>query len=70
MKSDYKITKPTGKMDVQIEQTLIDSLKSMETYTKHSVSELVNTAVKRFVSQHKDFLPPKAANTAPKPNNK
>ncbi len=61
MKSNYKIDKPTGKLEVQIEQTVIDKLKVMSDYSKHSVSELLNTAAKRFISAHSDFMPPKSA---------
>jgi|GEM_PF-885394 len=60
MKSMYKIEKEVGKLEVQIEKTVIEKLSAMSEYTPHTVSELVNTAVKRFISAHKDFLPPKS----------
>ena len=57
MRDDYKITKPTGSVNLQIESQVIEMLKAMETYTKLSVSELANTALRRFIGAHKDFLP-------------
>ncbi len=57
MREDYKITKPIGPLSLQIENEVIDALKAMEGHAKLSVSELANTALKRFISAHKDFLP-------------
>ena len=57
MREDYKITKPTEAVSIQIEADVIEILKAMETQTKLSVSELANTAIKRFISSHKDFMP-------------
>jgi len=58
MKSDYKIANKTVKMDIQVEENVIEVLNQMAKFSKHSTSELVNTALKRFISAHKDFLPP------------
>lgn len=57
MREDYKIVKPTGSINLQIESDLIEVMQAMESQTKLSVSELANTAIKRFVSAHKDFIP-------------
>jgi len=57
MREDYKIVKPTSSINIQIESELIDVMNAMESQTKLSVSELANTAIKRFVSAHKDFIP-------------
>lgn len=57
MREDYKITAPTAKLEVEIEKTIVEKLMSMEKFAKLSCSELTNTALKRFISQHKDFLP-------------
>lgn len=57
MREDYKIVKPTGPLSLQIESEIIETLQAMESQTKLSVSELANTAIKRFISAHKDFLP-------------
>lgn len=58
MRDDYKIKGTTTKVMVEVEKEIADRLVSMEKFSKHSVSELANTALKRFISQHKDFLPP------------
>jgi hypothetical protein len=58
MRDDYQIRAETQAMTVQVEKTVVEKLQQMEKFSKHSVSELANTALKRFISQHKDFLPP------------
>lgn len=60
MRDDYKIKAATAKLEVDVEKTVIEKLAEMEKYTKLSVSELANTALKRFISHHKDFLPAEA----------
>lgn len=57
MREDYKITKQTGNVSIQIEADVIEILQAMESQTKLTVSELANTAIKRFISSHKDFMP-------------
>lgn len=57
MRDDYKITKPTGSVNLQIESQVIEMLAAMEAHTKITVSELANTALRRFIGSHKDFLP-------------
>jgi hypothetical protein len=57
MLDDYKITKPTGTVTLTIENQVIEMLKAMEAYKKIPVSELANTALRRFIGAHKDFLP-------------
>lgn len=52
--------KPKGqlvKAEFELEKTIVDQLKAMESHTKISQSELVTTALKRFISQHKDYFP-------------
>jgi hypothetical protein len=58
MRDDYKIKGATQKVTVEVEKPVADLLASMEKFCKHTASELTNTALKRFISQHKDFLPP------------
>lgn len=60
MKADYKIEGKTSKVEVQVEEKVAQVLQLMAGYSKFSISELANTALKRFISQHKDFLPPEA----------
>lgn len=57
MRDDYKISTPTASLTVQIEKDVLETIQTMEKHTKLNVSEIINTAVKRFISQHKDFLP-------------
>lgn len=58
MKDDYKLNGKTSKVQVEIEQPVLDKIQAMADYTQISLSELTNTALKRFASGHKDFLPP------------
>ena len=58
MRDDYKMDGPVEKIQIEVEKSTAETLKAMEKYSKHTLSELANTALKRFVSAHKDFLPP------------
>ena len=58
MRDDYKINGQTQKVQVEVDKDVAEKLIQMEKYSKHSQSEIVNTALKRFISAHKDFLPP------------
>ncbi|MCM2280020.1 MAG: hypothetical protein NDJ89_18255 [Oligoflexia bacterium] len=58
MRDDYKLTGPTVKVELQLEKEIAEGLEKMEKYSRHSRSELVNTALKRFIAAHKDFFPP------------
>ncbi len=57
MLDDYKITKPTTPINLTIETQVIEMLAAMEKFKKIPVSELANTALRRFIGAHKDFLP-------------
>ncbi len=57
MRDDYKIVKPVSSITLQIETEVVEVLKAMENHTKISVSELANTAILRFITSHKDFMP-------------
>ena len=59
MKDDYKFSGPTSKLTADIEKNIYDVIVAMSEYTQIPISELTNTALKRFVSAHKDFLPPR-----------
>jgi len=63
MRDDYKLQGATEKVEVQVEKQVAESLRAMADFSKFSSSELVNTALKRFISQHKDFLPPNYGKT-------
>lgn len=58
MRQDYKIQGATTKVELEVEQTVAEILTKMELYSKIPRSELANTALKRFIASHKDFLPP------------
>jgi hypothetical protein len=58
MRDDYKLKGPLSKVDVEIEKDVAERLAAMEKFSKFTRAELVNTALKRFISSHKDFLPP------------
>lgn len=67
MRDDYKIKGPVKKLEIEVEQVIAEKLMAMEGYSKFTISELTNTALKRFISSHKDFLPPTEARPAGKP---
>jgi hypothetical protein len=58
MRDDYKLKGSTSKIEVEVEKEVAEKLSKMEGYTKLTKSELANTALKMFISRHKDFLPP------------
>ena len=53
---------PTVKVELNLEKTLADQLLQMESYTKISKSEIVTTALLRFISAHKDYFPDERGN--------
>ena len=58
MRDDYKMKGPFAKVEIEFEASVADDLVKMEGHSKISRNELVNTALKRFITSHKDFLPP------------
>ena len=58
MRDDYKINGATEKVEIEVEKSIAEKLAAMEKYSKLTRSEIANTALKRFISSHKDFLPP------------
>ena len=61
MRDDYKMKGELAKIEIQVEKEIAEMLATMEKFTKLTRSELTNTALKRFISQHKDFLPPSSS---------
>jgi hypothetical protein len=59
MKEDYPLKGASAQAEFTLEKDVIETIKKMSEYTKFSESEIVNTAVKRFISTHSDFLPRK-----------
>lgn len=58
MRDDYRVKGASQDLKVKIEKDIADQIQAMSKHTQLTVSELVNTALKRFCSSHKDFLPP------------
>jgi len=59
MKEDYQLKGETSSITVKLETEVAETLKKMSAYSKFSESEIVNTAVKRFIAVHSDFQPKK-----------
>lgn len=57
MKTTDKPQGPLVKFECEVEAEIAKAIKAMEAHTKMPLATLVNTALKRFVSQHKDYLP-------------
>jgi predicted transcriptional regulator len=57
MKDDYKIKTETAVLTVKIEAEVKKAIDEMASHSQHTQDEIVNTALKRFISSHKDFLP-------------
>lgn len=64
MLDEYKLKGTTKKVEVEIEADVAEKLLKMEQFAKLSRSEIMNTALKRFISAHKDFLPKSADSSA------
>jgi hypothetical protein len=58
MRDDYKMQGSLVKMTIEVEEGVAQTLAEMEKFAKLTQSELTNTALKRFIAHHKDFLPP------------
>ena len=58
MREDYKMQGKLVKVSVEVEEGVAETLVEMEKFIKLTQSELANTALKRFIAHHKDFLPP------------
>lgn len=58
MREDYILQGSTKKVQIELEETVIQSVEVMSGHKGFTVSQLINTALKRFISQHKDFFPP------------
>ena len=58
MLDDYKMMGTTKEIQISVEEEVAVTLAAMAQYSGINASELTNTALKRFISHHKDFLPP------------
>jgi hypothetical protein len=59
MKEDYVLKGTTAQVTLTLEKEVAETIKKMAEFTKFGESEIVNTAVKRFIAVHSDFLPRK-----------
>ena len=59
MKEDYPLKGQTVAITVNLEIGVAETLKKMVEYVKFTDSEIINTALKRFIEVHSDFLPKK-----------
>ena len=59
MRDDFPLQGPTSKITIELEAEVADLLKKMAAHSKLSESEISNTAIKRFITTHSDFLPKK-----------
>ena len=45
------------KLEIFLEGAIVEKLKVMAKYKECDESEIVNKAMKKFISQHKDYFP-------------
>jgi hypothetical protein len=57
-KGEARHSSDTVRVELDLEKKIADQLRAMEEFTKIPKSEIVATALKRFISQHKDYFPP------------
>lgn len=57
MKNEFNKPAKTVKVELELDAKVAEQLTIMENYSKLSRFELVDTALKRFISQHKDYFP-------------
>ncbi len=57
MRDDYRLKGATVHFEVTVEKDVAEKIAAMEKKTKLTASELANTALKRFITHHSDFLP-------------
>ena len=48
---------PQTRIEVEVDTKVAEQLDVMALYTKITKSELVTTALKRFIAGHKDYFP-------------
>lgn len=56
-KETLKAPAAVASLKLEIDKTLVDQLNVMESHTGISKEELLSTALKRFISAHKDYFP-------------
>ncbi len=66
MLNQYKLQGPTVKIEIEVEKEVAEIIGQMESFRKIPKSELANTALKRFIASHSDFMPPRGFEAAKK----
>ncbi len=62
MKSPYhKHGNLDTKLEVTVERYVADAIKTMATHSKLPEGEIVNTALRRYISTHSDLFPGRKA---------
>ena len=59
MKEDFPLQGATTSVTIKLENEVAETLKKMAEFSKFSEAEIANTAIKRFIATHSDFLPRK-----------
>ena len=58
MRDEYELRGETESLTTEIEIPVMEDIRAICEYSKHSMPEIVNMALKRFIAGHKDFFPP------------
>ena len=58
MLDDYRIKGGRERISLDVEPEVARALGEMSAFIGIAVDELANTALRRFIAAHKDFLPP------------
>ena len=56
---EFDLSKTINGFKLAFENNPAETIKKMADFTKFGESEIVNTAIKRFIAVHSDFLPRK-----------
>lgn len=56
-KDEKRPVVPQTKIEVEVDTKVAQQLDAMASYTNITKSELVTTALKRFIAGHKDYFP-------------
>lgn len=59
MLDEYEVKGPTVKIEAEVEEKVAELIQQMANFKHFTNSEIINTALKRFIANHKDFLPRK-----------
>ncbi len=60
MREDYAFKTDATEVKLKLEVKVAELLTVMAKHTKLSEAEIANTAIKRFIATHRDFIPEKS----------